>query len=148
MTIRINHQKVHPQIFKTMMKLETLITESGLDPTLYSLIKMRASQINGCSFCIDMHAKELQKKGESLDRILLLTVWREVSNYTDEEKAVLELTECVTRVAEEGVPDHVYKNVLQYYSEKEFLTIIMAINTINSWNRLGISTGMFPGCFL
>ncbi len=84
------------------------------------------------------------KKWRKLDRIILLTVWREVPIYTDKEKAVLELTEHVTKISETGVPQHVYENLLQYFSEKEFLNLIMAINTINSWNRLGISTGMTP----
>jgi len=153
LNLRINHQQTNPKVIETMMGLETFVQESfvkesGLDPSLYKLIKIRASQINGCSFCIDMHAKELLKKEEDINRILMLTVWREVPIYSDEEKAVLELTEYVTKISEAGVPQHVYDNVRQYYNEQQFVDIIMAINTINSWNRIAISTGAFPGCFL
>lgn len=153
LSLRINHQLTNPKVLETMLGLESFVQESfvkesGLDPTLYKLIKIRASQINGCSFCIDMHAKELLKKDEALDRILMLTVWREVPIYTDEEKAVLELTEYVTKISESGVPQQVFDNVHKYYTKQQYINIIMAINTINTWNRLAISTGMFPGCFL
>jgi AhpD family alkylhydroperoxidase len=147
MKLRMSYRTANPEAFKTMLQLETFVRKSGLDPKLYELIKIRVSQINGCSFCIDMHVKELRKMGESEERIYLLTAWREAPCYTDREKAVLELTEAVTLVSERGVPDHVYENVRAYFDEQEFITLIMAINTINSWNRLGIATGMFPGCF-
>ncbi len=109
---------------------------------------MRVSQINGCSFCIDKHGKDMLKNGESIDRLLLLTAWREVSLYSDKEKAALELAEHVTNIGEAGVPDHVYDQVRAHFDEKEYIDLIMAINTINGWNRLGIATGMSPGCFV
>lgn len=148
MSLRLNYHEVNSEAFETMMKLETCVKQSSLDPTLYELIKLRASQINGCSFCIDMHGNDLKEKGEDFNRILLLSVWREASIYSDKEKAVLELTEYVTRISESGVPDHVYEKVRTHFNEQQYIDLIMAINTINCWNRLGIATGMSPGCFI
>jgi len=145
---RLNYTEANPAAFEAMMALEKFAQSSGIDHGLYELIKMRASQINGCAFCIDMHAKDLLNHGESLDRLLLLTAWREVPIYTEKERAALELTECVTRISEGGVPDHVYQKVRAHFSEKEYVDLVMAINAINCWNRLSISTGMFPGCFV
>jgi AhpD family alkylhydroperoxidase len=145
---RFNHREANPAAFEAMMKFETFARNTGIDHRLYVLIKMRASQINGCAFCIDMHAKDLLEHGESLDRLLLLTAWRDAPVYTDKERAVLELTECVTRIWEGGVPDHVYENVRAHFNEKEYVDLLMAINAINCWNRISISTGMFPGCFV
>jgi len=145
---RFNYREANPAAFEAMMKFETFARSTGIDHRLYVLIKMRASQINGCAFCIDMHAKDLLEHGESLDRLLLLTAWRDAPVYTDKERAVLELTECVTRISEGGVPDHVYENVRAHFNEKEYVDLLMAINAINCWNRISISTGMFPGCFV
>jgi len=145
---RFNYREANPAAFEAMMKFETFARNTGIDHRLYVLIKMRASQINGCAFCIDMHAKDLLEHGESLDRLLLLTAWRDAPVYTDKERAVLELTECVTRISEGGVPDHVYENVRAHFNEKEYVDLLMAINAINCWNRISISTGMFPGCFV
>jgi AhpD family alkylhydroperoxidase len=148
METRFNYHEKSSDVFDMMLQLEKFAAGLGLDKTLYELIKIRASQINGCSFCIDMHAKEMHSMGESMERILLLTVWREVPIYTDKEKAALELTECVTRLSEAGVPDEVYRRVREHFDENEFMSLIMAINVINCWNRIGVSTGMYPGCFL
>lgn len=144
MNTRINHQNVSPEMYNTMLKLEGFIASSGLDHTLYELIKIRASQINGCAFCLDMHTQKLRSMGETNQRVDLVSVWREVPFYTAKEKAALELTEAVTLISKAGVPDAVYHNAREYFTEKEFLTIIMAINTINNWNRIAISTGMVP----
>lgn len=148
MSLRLNHSEANPEAFQAMLAMENYAKNSGLDPLLYELIKLRASQINGCSYCIDMHATDLLKNGESMERLLLLPVWREVPLFSDKEKAVLELTEYVTKISEKGVPDEVFNHVKQHFSEKEIVDIIMAINVINCWNRLGITTGMFPGCFI
>ncbi|KIL40568.1 hypothetical protein SD70_12505 [Gordoniibacillus kamchatkensis] len=148
MNPRLNYTQSSPETLDTMMQLEHYARSRGIDKSLYDLIKIRASQINGCAFCIDMHAKDLQAMGESIDRILLLSVWREVPIYTDKEKAVLELTEYVTRISESGLPDDVYERVRAHVDEKEFMDLIMTINTINCWNRIAISTRMYPGCFL
>jgi AhpD family alkylhydroperoxidase len=146
MEVRFNYRSANPEAYQTMLKLEGFIKTSGLDAKLYELIKIRASQINGCAFCLDMHTRDLRAMGETEQRIYLLSAWREAPFYTDRERAVLELTEVVTRISEQGVPQDVYERVRAHFDEKEFVTLVMAINTINAWNRIAISTGMFPGC--
>ena len=146
MKVRIDHYAANPDIYRAMSQLEKQVTASGLARVIYELVKIRASQINGCAFCLDMHTKELRKLGESEQRINLISVWRESPCYTDQEKAVLELTEAVTLIAERGVPQDVFDRVRSFYSEKETMDLIFAINVINCWNRIAISTGMFPGC--
>lgn len=144
MEVRLTYSQVNPEALQTMLKLEGFIKTSGLDAKLYEFIKIRASQINGCAYCIDMHTRDLRNMGETEQRINLLTAWREAPFYSDKERAVLELTETVTRISENGVPQAVYEKVRGHFDEKEFVTLIMAINTINAWNRIAISTGMFP----
>lgn len=146
MEVRIQYGKVNPEAYQTMMKLEGFIKASGLDETLYEFIKIRTSQINGCAFCLDMHTRDLRKMGETEQRIYLLSAWREAPFYTEKEKAVLELTEAVTTISASGVPQELFDRLRKHFDEREFVTLIMAINTINSWNRIAISTGMFPGC--
>ncbi|SEC29052.1 carboxymuconolactone decarboxylase family protein [Paenibacillus sp. GP183] len=148
MEMRMNYYETNPEALQALLALEKFASSTGIDRNLYELIKIRASQINGCAFCIDMHAKDLLESGESLDRILLLTVWCEVPIYSEKERAAIELTECVTRLSESGVPKEVYDNVRAHFDEKQFVDLIMAINAINCWNRIGISTGMFPGCMI
>ncbi|MDQ1911429.1 carboxymuconolactone decarboxylase family protein [Paenibacillus sp. GD4] len=148
MKTRMNYRQANPAVFDMMLQLETTVQSLGIDKTLYKLIKIRASQLNGCAFCIDMHAKELHSAGEQLERILLLTAWREVPIYSDKERAALELTEYLTRLSESGFPEEVYERVRAQFSEAEIAALIMAVNVINGWNRLGVATGMYPGCFL
>jgi len=147
MEVRVNYRKAYPEAFQTMLKMEEFIKSSGLDIKLYELIKIRASQLNGCAFCLDMHTRDLRKMGEEEQRIYLLSVWREAPIYSEKEKVVLELTETVTLIAEKGVPQELYERVRAHFDEREYVTLIAAINTINAWNRIAISTGMFPGCF-
>jgi len=144
MNVRINHMEANPEAYNTMVKLESFIRNSGLDRTLYELIKIRASQINGCAFCLDMHTRELRGMGESEQRVHLISVWREVPFFTEKERAALALAEAVTRISEADVPQPLYESVREHFSEQEYVTLIMAINTINCWNRIAISTGMFP----
>ncbi|AGT31091.1 hypothetical protein M493_03925 [Geobacillus genomosp. 3] len=148
MTLRFNYRIENPEAFEALTKLEEFMNKSGLDKTLYELIKIRASQINGCAFCVDMHTRDLRNMGETAQRINLISVWREAYDiFSEKEKAVLELTEAVTLISNNGVPQHLYEKVRQFFSEKEYVDLIMAINTINCWNRMAISTGMYPGCF-
>jgi len=147
MEMRMNSRSVNPEAYKALLGLEQFIQNSGLDRKLYEWIKLRASQINGCAYCIDMHAKDLISMGESVEKVMLLTAWREAPHFSDEERAVLELTEYATKLSEAGVPREVYDRVLAHFNEKQFVDLIMAINAINSWNRIGVSTGLFPGCF-
>ncbi|QHT59483.1 carboxymuconolactone decarboxylase family protein [Paenibacillus lycopersici] len=146
MELRMVHGKVNPAAYQAMMKLEGFMETTGLDPILYELIKIRSSQINGCSFCIDMHTKATRKLGETEQRIYLISVWRETPFFTAKEKAVLELTEALTRISEGGVPDELYDKVMEQLTAQEYVAVIMAVNTINAWNRLAIATNMYPGC--
>ncbi|WP_248925249.1 carboxymuconolactone decarboxylase family protein [Paenibacillus hamazuiensis] len=145
MEVRVKHREVYPEAYRTMLRFEELMASSGLDKTIYELIKIRASQINGCAFCLDMHMNDLRKMGESERRMQLIGVWRETPFFTDKEKAALELTEYVTKISEHGVPDELYNRIRTFFDEREYVVLLMAIITINSWNRLMISTGMFPG---
>ncbi|MWC30778.1 carboxymuconolactone decarboxylase family protein [Paenibacillus sp. MMS18-CY102] len=144
MSTRFDYYKACPEATETMLKLEEFIKGSGLDSKLYELIKLRASQINGCSYCIDSHTSDLKKIGETDQRLYLLPVWREVPFYTETERAVLALTESVSLIADAGVPDDVYEQVMKHFDERQFMVLIMAINTINSWNRIGIATRLLP----
>ncbi|PKA14502.1 carboxymuconolactone decarboxylase family protein [Leptospira haakeii] len=142
MNTRFNYAKVYPQVLEKMMEMENFAKGSGIDTKLYELIKIRASQINGCAFCINMHTVDARKSGEEERRIYLLNAWREAPYYSEKERVALELTEYVTKISEHGVPDDLYTRVRAQFEEKEFIALIVVINTINSWNRIAISTGM------
>ncbi|MBD0383058.1 carboxymuconolactone decarboxylase family protein [Paenibacillus sedimenti] len=144
MTLRMDYKKEFPEAFQAMLRLEKFVAESGIDHTLLELIKLRASQINGCAFCLNMHAQDARSQGESEQRIYLLNAWREAPYYTDAERAALALTEAVTRISEAGVPQAIYDEARRHFDGKQFTAILMAINTINCWNRLAITTGMMP----
>ncbi|PJZ64462.1 carboxymuconolactone decarboxylase family protein [Leptospira wolffii] len=144
MNTRFNYAKVFPQVLEKMLEMENFAKNAGIEPILYELVKIRASQINGCAFCIDMHTKDIRAMGEQEKRIYLLNAWREAGFYSSKERAALELTEYVTRISEHGLPEEVYERVKKEFSEKEIIALIVAINTINSWNRIAISTGMTP----
>jgi AhpD family alkylhydroperoxidase len=144
---RIDYNSVAPEALKAMYSLESYVRRSGLEPTLIELIKLRASQINGCAFCIDMHTKDARAHGETEQRLYLLSAWREAPFYTDRERAALEWTEAVTLVAEGHVPDSVYERVREQFSEKEMVNLTMAVVAINSWNRLAISFRTVPGTY-
>lgn len=147
MQLRMNYMTANQAAFQTLLKLEDSVKKLGLEPVLYELIKIRASQINGCAFCVDMHTTDLRKMGESERRINLIAVWREAPQFTEKERAALALTEAVVRIADAGVPQDVYDEARRHFSESEYIAIVMAVNAIGSWNRIAISTGMFPGCF-
>lgn len=147
MKSRMNHRTANPAGFQALLKLEEASRNMGLDPLLYELMKTRASQINGCSYCVDMHTKDMRNMGETEQRLNLLVVWRETSIFTAKERAALALTEAVTLISEAGVPQDIYDEVRIHFSEKEFVALIMTINAINCWNRIAIATGMFPDCF-
>ncbi|SFL47420.1 alkylhydroperoxidase AhpD family core domain-containing protein [Paenibacillus sp. 1_12] len=144
MKTRLNHSEVQPQALQAMLKMEGFIQSSGLDKKLYELIKIRASQINGCAFCLNMHTIDARAMGETEQRLYLLSAWREAPFYTEAERAVLALTEAVTLISKEGVSQEVYEKVREHFDEVQFVNLIMAINTINGWNRIAIATGMFP----
>jgi AhpD family alkylhydroperoxidase len=144
---RIDIGKVAPGVYKAMLGLETYVHQSGLEVSLLNLIKLRASQINGCAYCIDMHWKDARVNGESEQRLYGLDAWRESSYYTDRERAALDWTESVTRVSETHVPDEVYEAVRGHFSEKEQADLTLAIAAINGWNRLAIASRAEAGTY-
>ncbi|SEW53236.1 carboxymuconolactone decarboxylase family protein [Chitinophaga arvensicola] len=144
MEARMDIYKLAPGSFKAMMALQTFVNESGLDKTLGELIKIRASQINGCAFCLNMHTKEARKMGETEQRIYGLSAWHEAPYYTDKERAALALTEAVTLVASSRVPDDVYNAALEVFTAEEVAVIVMSIVTINAWNRIAVTSRTLP----
>ncbi|OME87224.1 alkylhydroperoxidase [Paenibacillus sp. FSL A5-0031] len=144
MTERVQIAKEIPAAYQAMSGLEKYLGTTSIDKQLLELIKIRASQINGCAFCINMHTKDARNLGETEQRIYALSAWRDTPYFTKEERAVLALTEAVTVITKEHVPDAVYEEVARYFESKQVGEIIMAIITINGWNRLAISTGMMP----
>ncbi len=140
METRIQIDQVEPNAYKAMYPLEKYLQQSQLSKTHKELIKIRASQINGCAFCIDMHTKDALKLGESPQRIFLLNAWRETDLFTEEERVLLQITEEVTLIHEKGLTSDTYKKALEVFDENYFSQIIMAITTINAWNRMAIST--------
>jgi len=141
MTQRIDLSALAPGFYQAMVGVERAIHESGIDPGLYELVKIRASQINGCAYCLDMHNRDARKGGESQRRLDVLSAWREApSFFTDGERAALALTECATLIADDGVPDPVWDEAVQALGEKGVAQVLMAVVAINGWNRLAVST--------
>ena len=134
-----------PEGYQALQRLSELVKGSGLEPPLLELVKMRASQINGCAYCIDMHTKDARAAGESDERMQLVVAWRESPAFSTRERAALALAESMTRLAEGGVPDEVYDTAAREFSETELAGLILAITGINAWNRIAITTGMEPG---
>jgi AhpD family alkylhydroperoxidase len=145
METRLHSWKTAPEVYRAMASLEAAVKASGLDASLVNLIKLRASQINGCAFCIDMHAKDLRAGGESEQRIYMLDAWRESPFYSDRERAALAWTEAVTKVTEGHVPDDVYQEAHQQFSDDELAKLTLAVVAINGWNRFGIAFRLIPG---
>ncbi|MFJ7148835.1 carboxymuconolactone decarboxylase family protein [Streptomyces sp. NPDC100445] len=134
-----------PEVYKAMIRLETA-AKKGLDPALYELVKIRASQINRCAFCLDMHTQDALAAGESVGRIVQLSAWQESRHfYTEKELAAIELTEAVTVLTDGFVPDEVYGRAAEHFEEAELAQLIAAITVINAWNRFGVTTRMTPG---
>jgi AhpD family alkylhydroperoxidase len=144
---RIDPRKVAPNAFKAMFGLEQYVRTSGLEDNLLLLIKFRVSQINGCAYCLDMHSKDLRAAGETEQRLYLLDAWREAPFYTGRERAALAWAESVTRVSEDHVPDDVYKEAREQFSEKELADLTLAVVAINGWNRLSIALRAVPGAY-
>ncbi|NMG09403.1 carboxymuconolactone decarboxylase family protein [Brasilonema sp. UFV-L1] len=144
---RIELKTVEPAAYKAMFELEKYLATSRLSKTLLELIKIRASQINSCAFCIDMHTKDARHYGETEQRIYALNAWRETPFFTPEERAVLAFTEAVTLITKNHVPDDVYEEVSRYFDANQIAQILMAIVAINGWNRIAIATQMIPGTY-
>jgi AhpD family alkylhydroperoxidase len=144
---RVEYTKHAQEAQRSLYALERYLFSSGLDHKLLHLIKMRASQINGCAYCIDMHSKDARAAGETEQRLYELDAWRETPFYTEKERAALEWTESVTLVSQTHVPDEVFENLQQHFSEKEIVDLTLAVGMINLWNRLAISTRAVPGTY-
>ena len=140
MESRFNLAQADPEAYKAMLGLEKYLAESGLDKRLYELVKTRASQINGCAYCINMHVRDAMKLGETAQRLFLLDAWRETDLFTAKERAVLALTEAMTLIAGGPVPDEVYDAAAAQLTAKEMAAVIMAVVAINGWNRIAITS--------
>ncbi len=145
---RINLMNVSPGIVHAMLGLEKQVTKAGLDSRLLDLVRMRASQINGCSYCLDMHSKDARAAGETEQRLYGLNAWRETPYYSARERAALEWTEALTLVTQGHVPDDVYERVRQEFSEDELAHLSLAIVAINGWNRLNVAARTIPGDYV
>ena len=136
---RMNYYQAAPDTIKALVALEEQIQASGLEKSLIELVKTRASQINGCAFCINMHTQDARKQGETEQRLYLLNAWHESPLYTDRERAALAWTEALTLIAETHAPDDLYEDVRAHFSEVETVNLTMLIGAINAWNRLAIA---------
>jgi len=145
MSARIDFTKASPDAVKAMYGLERYLRICGLEESLVHLVKMRASQINGCAYCLDMHSKDARAAGETEQRLYVLDAWREAPFYTDRERAALAWTEALTRIAETHGPDEVYREAREQFDEKELMDLTLAIVTINAWNRIAIGFRAEPG---
>ena len=131
----------------SLLAIERYLAASGIDPKLLHLIKVRASQINGCAFCIDMHSKDARAAGETEQRLYELNAWRETPFYSQRERAALEWTEALTLISQTHAPDDVFERVSAHFSEKEIVDLTYAIANINTWNRLAIAVRAVPGAY-
>lgn len=141
---RIDYNKISPGALKALMHLDGYINQSALDHSFLHLIKLRASQINGCAYCVDMHVTDARKSGQSERRIAAVAVWRESPFFNEKERAALAWTEALTLLPQTRAPDEDYQEVLKHYGEKGTVDLTMAIIAINSWNRLGVGFRMVP----
>jgi AhpD family alkylhydroperoxidase len=148
MKARIDLMHVNPGIMHAMLGLERQVQKSGLDGKLLDLVRMRASQINGCAYCLDMHSKDARANGETEQRLYGLSAWRETPYYSDRERAALEWTEALTLVTEGHVPDEVFERVRRQFSEDELAHLSLAIVAINGWNRLNVAVRTVPGDYV
>jgi AhpD family alkylhydroperoxidase len=141
---RLDYVKAAPDAYKAMLGLEAAVRRLGIDRTLLELIKIRASQINGCAFCLDMHTRDARKQGETEERIYQLGAWHESPAFTPRERAALGWTDALTLVAETHAPDDAYDEARRHFSEKELVDLTLAVVTINAWNRLAVGFRRMP----
>jgi AhpD family alkylhydroperoxidase len=145
MSNRIEWAKHAPEAYKAMVGLEMALAKSGLENSLLELVRLRASQINGCAYCVNMHANDARKAGETEARLQTLCVWEETSYFTPRERAALAWVESLTRLPDLHAPEHQYRALLEHFSEAEVANLTLAIATINAWNRFGVGFAMIPG---
>jgi len=141
---RISITQTQPKAIEAMMGLVNYVSASKLSPLQKEMIKIRASQMNGCSYCINMHTKDARKHGETEQRLYLLSAWRETDLYSEEERIILAMTEEITLISKNGLTDETYEKAISLFDEATVTEIIMSIITINAWNRIGVSTQMKP----
>jgi AhpD family alkylhydroperoxidase len=144
---RLKFNEASAGAYKAMLALEMYVQGCGLEKTTWELVKLRASQINGCAYCLDMHSKDARAAGETEQRLYCLSTWRECPFYTDRERAALEWTEALTLISKDHVPDAVYEAVKPHFSEKELVDLTMAVIAINGWNRIAIPFRFVPGSY-
>lgn len=145
MTLRINYIKESPELFKKFLELTNLLKESAIEESIRDLVSLRASQINGCAFCVDMHVKEARIHGERELRLHHVAIWRESTLFAPRERAALAWTEALTTLPEHGVPDDIYEHVRTQFSEKELSDLTFEVMVINGWNRASIAFKAVPG---
>lgn len=145
MAQRQDYKTIVPKAYAAMLEVETYVRNSSLEKSLLELVRTRASQINGCAYCLDMHTKDARAAGETEQRLYALSTWRETPFFTDRERAALEWTEAVTQISSNHVSDALYERVRQYFSDKELVDLTMAVIAINGWNRLSIAFQSVPG---
>jgi AhpD family alkylhydroperoxidase len=148
MNARIDLMRAAPDVIHAMLGLERQIRQAGFDERLLDLVRMRASQINGCAYCLDMHSKDARANGETEQRLYGLEAWRETPYYSARERAALEWTEALTLIAETHAPDDVYERVREQFTEDELVHLTLAIVAINGWNRLNIAARTVPGDYV
>ncbi|MFB3815543.1 MAG: carboxymuconolactone decarboxylase family protein [Terriglobales bacterium] len=136
---RMDYLKAAPGVYEALLGVHKYLGRSGLDEGLLDLVYLRVSQINGCAFCVDMHWKDLRSRGENEQRLYMLNVWREWDGYSERERAALEWAEAVTRLEHGEVPDNVYRQAREQFSEAELANLTLAVTAINSWNRMNIA---------
>jgi AhpD family alkylhydroperoxidase len=147
MQSRINEAKIPPEAAKAMWELENYVRNCGLEPSLLELVKFRASQINGCAYCIDMHTKDARLEGETEQRLYLLNAWREATIYSAPERAALAWAEAVTKLENGYVPDEVYAQAREHFDEHQLMKLTLAVVGINGWNRFNIAFNNPPGTY-
>ena len=141
---RLDFYKASPEAIKAMVALEVAVSKLGIDPALQELLRLRASQVNGCAYCVDLHSGDARKKGETERRLYAVSVWRETPFFTPRERAALGWTEAITRIADTHAPDEAYEALRAEFNEAECVNLTLAIGLINSWNRLAIGFRKMP----
>jgi len=145
MSKRINFNDVQPGAYDAMEALDKFVEETSIDKLHKEFIKIRASQINGCAYCVDAHSHDALNLGESLQKVLLVSAWREAKNiFSEEEQLLFQVTEEITLIHQHGLSDETYRKAIQVFGEEKTAQIIMAIVTINAWNRIGVATELRP----
>ncbi|MGA3092506.1 MAG: carboxymuconolactone decarboxylase family protein [Terriglobales bacterium] len=147
MEARFSYEKTAPGVYQAMIGVEKYLENCGLEESLLHMMRLRASQINGCAYCVDMHWKDLRAFGEQEQRLYSLDAWRECPYYTARERAALAWTEAVTLITEGHVPDTVYEEAQAQFSERELADLTLAVTAINAWNRLSIASRTVPGIY-